>query len=38
MVVNDGIIERMFAEAGYGDNISADPYEVSSPENVLANL
>ena len=38
MVVNDGIIERMFAEAGYGDNISDDPYEVSSPENVLANL
>ena len=38
MVVNDGVIERMFAEAGYGDNIDTDPYEVSSPENVLANL
>ena len=38
MVVNDGVIERIFAEAGYGDNIDTDPYEVSSPENVLANL
>ena len=38
MVVNDGVIERMFAEEGYGDNIDTDPYEVSSPENVLANL
>jgi len=38
MVVNDGVIERMFAEEGYSDNIDTDPYEVSSPENVLANL
>lgn len=38
MVVNDGVIERMFAEAGYQDNIETDPYEVSTPENVLNNL
>jgi len=38
MVVNDGVIERMFAEEGYSDNIDTDSYEVSSPENVLANL
>jgi len=38
MVVNDNVIESIFAEEGFGDNIETDPYEVSSPENVLANL
>jgi len=38
MVVNDCVVERMFAEAGYSDNIESDPYEVSSAENVLENL
>jgi peroxiredoxin len=38
MVVNDNVIESVFAEEGFGDNIETDPYEVSSPENVLANL
>jgi len=38
MVVNDNVIEHLFAEEGFGDNIDTDPYEVSSPENVLANI
>ena len=37
-VVNDNIIENVFAEEGFGDNIDSDPYEISSPENVLANI
>jgi peroxiredoxin len=38
MVVNDNVIEQLFVEEGFGDNIDTDPYEVSTPENVLANL
>ena len=38
MVVNDNVVEHVFAEEGFGDNIDTDPYEVSSPENVLANI
>jgi peroxiredoxin len=38
IVVNDNIVEKVFAEEGFGDNIESDPYEVSSPENVLANI
>jgi len=38
MVVNDNVVEAVFAEEGFGDNIESDPYEVSTPENVLANL
>tara|TARA_Y100000592_G_C5479151_1_gene324257 strand:- start:4567 stop:5067 length:501 start_codon:yes stop_codon:yes gene_type:complete len=38
MVVNDTITEKVFWEEGYGDNIESDPYEVSTPENVLANI
>ena len=38
MVVNDGVIEQLFVEEGKDDNIETDPYEVSTPENVLANL
>ena len=38
IVVNDNIIENVFAEEGFGDNIDSDPYEISSPENVLANI
>jgi len=38
MVVNDNVVEAVFAEDGFGDNIESDPYEVSTPENVLANL
>lgn len=35
MIVNDGVVEQVFAEEGFGDNIESDPYEVSTPENVL---
>ena len=38
MVINDNIVEHLFAEEGFGDNIETDPYEVSTPENVLNNL
>jgi peroxiredoxin len=38
MIVNDGNIEKMFVEEGKDDNISDDPYEVSTPENVLEYL
>jgi len=38
IVVNDNVIEKVFVEEGFGDNIENDPYEVSSPENVLKNL
>ena len=35
MIVDDGIIEAMFEEAGYQDNAEQDPYGLSSPENVM---
>jgi len=38
IVVNDNVIEHVFAEEGFGDNIDSDPYEISTPENVLANI
>ena len=38
IVVNDNVVEHVFAEEGFGDNIDTDPYEVSAPENVLANI
>ena len=38
MVINDNVVEQVFAEDGFGDNIENDPYEVSTPENVLENL
>ena len=34
-VVNDGVIEKIFVEEGLRDNADTDPYEVSTPENVL---
>ena len=34
-VVNDGIIEKLFVEAGQRDNADSDPYEMTTPENVL---
>jgi peroxiredoxin len=34
-VVNDGIIEKLFEEADKQDNATTDPYEISTPENVL---
>ena len=35
MIVNDGIIEKIFEEPGKSDNFGEDPYGESSPENVL---
>lgn len=37
-IVNDGEIEKMFVERGFEDNCEDDPYEVSSPENIMENL
>ena len=34
-VVKDGIIEKLFVEDGQRDNADADPYEATTPENVL---
>ena len=34
-VVNDGVIEKIFVEEGMRDNADSDPYEASTPENVL---
>ena len=34
-VVDNGVIEKLFLEAGLRDNADTDPYEVSTPENVL---
>ena len=33
-IVDNGIIEKLFIEAGQRDNADTDPYEVSTPENV----
>ena len=34
-IVNDGVIEKIFVEEGLRDNADSDPYEASTPENVL---
>lgn len=34
-VVDGGIIEKIFLEDGLRDNSAVDPYEVSTPDNVL---
>jgi len=38
VVLNDGLVESVFIEEGFQDNIESDPYEASSPENLLANI
>jgi len=35
-VVIDGIIEKLFVEAGQRDNADTDPYEATTPDNVLS--
>ena len=35
MVVNDGVIEKIFIEPGYGDNCPDDPFEVSDANTIL---
>lgn len=36
MLVNDGKIEKVFAEAGQSDNCAADPFEVSDADTMLS--
>ena len=38
MVVEDGVIEKMFIEDGFGDNGQDDPFEVSDADTMLAYL
>ena len=38
MVVDNGKIEKMFAEPDYGDNCPTDPFEVSDADTMLAYL
>ncbi|PLW67256.1 peroxiredoxin [Pseudohalioglobus lutimaris] len=38
MVVDDGVIEKMFVEADFGDNCPTDPFEVSDADTMLAYL
>jgi len=35
-VVKDGIIEKLFVEEGQRDNADTDPYEATTPDNVLS--
>lgn len=37
-IINDGVIEHLFVEPGFGDNSSDDPYGESSPQNILKYL
>ncbi|MEM9217450.1 MAG: peroxiredoxin [Cyanobacteria bacterium P01_F01_bin.150] len=38
MLVNDGKIEKLFAEPDFGDNCPVDPFEVSDADTILAYL
>jgi thioredoxin-dependent peroxiredoxin len=38
MLVNDGKVAKIFAEAGYSDNCGTDPFEVSDANTMLAYL
>jgi thioredoxin-dependent peroxiredoxin len=38
MVVNDGMIEEIFTEAGFEDNHAADPFEVSDADTMMKYL
>ena len=35
MVVNDGVIEKMFVEPDFSDNCPTDPFEVSDADTML---
>lgn len=37
-IVQNGTIEKWFEEEGFTDNCEADPYGVSSPQNILETL
>ena len=36
MLVNDGVIEKMFVEDGFSDDSPTDPFEVSDADSMLA--
>ena len=38
MLVNDGKVEKVFAEPGFSDNCETDPFEVSDADTMLAYL
>jgi thioredoxin-dependent peroxiredoxin len=38
MLVEDSTITKVFEEAGFGDNVENDPFEVSDAETMLAHL
>jgi peroxiredoxin len=38
MVVNDGVVEKLFTEPGYSDNCPTDPFEVSDADTMLEYL
>ena len=38
MFVNDGAIEKVFAEPEFGDNCPTDPFECSDADTMLAYL
>jgi thioredoxin-dependent peroxiredoxin len=38
MLVNDGLIEKIFTEPEFGDNCPIDPFEVSDADTILAYL
>jgi peroxiredoxin len=38
MLVNDGVIEKMWVEPGLSDNCETDPYGETSPENILKQI
>ena len=37
-IVDNGVVVQDFIEDGFADNVEGDPYEVSTPENVLDNV
>ncbi|WP_170339434.1 peroxiredoxin [Ruegeria arenilitoris] len=37
-IINDGVVEAWFEEPGLMDNCPEDPYDVSSPENLMKHL
>jgi peroxiredoxin len=38
MLVDDGVIEKVFVEPGFDDNCPTDPFEVSDADTMLAYL
>jgi peroxiredoxin len=37
-IINNGMIEKVFEESGKSDNFSDDPYQETSPDNILSYL